>query len=161
MFLNQNNLPVIGANGYLIKKNYLESILPNNPNNFFHIDINLDILRYFNDQENCFGFCNESIIHQNRQNLYKVLKKRISYWDIHTNSLSKQRRYKVFDIAKPRDVLNLIFFTFSSITFIIPFLQSLKGYYLTKNFLWFMHLFVCFFFLLAYSIGILKKITRL
>ncbi len=161
LFLNKNNLPVIGANGYLIKKKFIEKVLPKNPNDFFHIDINLDILNYFKKEENCFGYCNDIIIHQNKQSLYKALKKRISYWNVHTNILSSKRRYKVFDKTKPYDVINLVFFIIASVTFIFPVLQSIKGYYLTKNSLWFLHPFVCFFFFLAYSIGILKKVINI
>ena len=38
---------MIGANGYLIKKKFIEKVLPKKSNDFFHIDINLDILNYF------------------------------------------------------------------------------------------------------------------
>ena len=161
LFLDEKNLPVIGANGYLIKKKFIQSVLPKNPDNFFHIDINFDILNSLKDSKNCFGFCNNKIIHQNGQNLMDTLKKRVSYWNLHTNLLSKKRRYKVFDSSKFRDVIKLIYFSISSITFIVPFIQSIKGYYLTRNFLWFIHPFVCFFFFLAYSVGIFKRITKL
>ena len=124
-------------------------------------DIDKDILDQLDSKKSCFGFCNIGIIHQNRQSLKQALKKRVSYWNIHSNDLSVNRRYQVFDKSNIKDLFKLFYFIFSSITMIIPIFQSLKGYYYSKNIIWFIHPLICICFFLAYSIGVFKKTMRL
>jgi len=151
----KNDLPVIGANGFLIKKKYLKNFLSIDPESFFHTDINFDILHYYNKKELYYAICNNSIIHQNRQNFAKVLKKRVSYWNTHSNKLSIKRRYKVFDISKMSDNIKLLYFFIASVTFIIPLLQSIKGFFNTRNIYWFFHPIACLGFVISYSIGVI------
>ena len=91
----------------------------------------------------------------------KILKKRVSYWDMHTNLLSKKRRYRVFNGKEFNDIIKLIFFIISAITIIMPTYHSIKSYVKTKNKLWFIHPIICFSFFLAYSLSILRKILKI
>jgi len=161
IFFDKKKLPVLGANGYLIKKKFIDAVLPNQADEFFHIDINFDILQHFKSDKLCFGFSNQKIIHQSNQSLMKILKKRVSYWDMHTNLLSKKRRYRVFNGKEFNDIIKLIFFIISAITIIMPTYHSIKSYVKTKNKLWFIHPIICFSFFLAYSLSILRKILKI
>lgn len=139
--------PTIGCNGFLVKRNVLEK-LKLSPDNFFHIDVNYDLIAM---GMNKYGIVKTDIIHVTSDSLFKSISKRLKYMQMHHQILKEKRRYKVFDRAKRKDVLNLIKFILFSCTIIKPVYDSIKGYRKIKDIAWFIHPLACIGFVFAYG----------
>ena len=142
-----DDLPTIGSNGFLIRKNVLDT-LNLEPEEFFHIDIHMDLIKKGFTK---YAIIKNDILHSTGEAFLKNISKRISYMRIHHEKLKVLRRYMVFDSSKQEDRLNLLKFIFFSLTFFEPFYLSCKGYTRIKDRAWFIHPLVCFGFLCAYA----------
>lgn len=152
------NLPTIGSNGFLIRKNALLQ-LRLKPEQFFHIDNNIDLI---NLGYNKYAIVKNSIIHSTGETYLKNISKRIRYMKVHFKKLGALRRYRVFDASCAKDRQNLAKFVFFSLTLLQPLLLSLRGYRKIQDRAWFMHPLVCLGFLFAYGYATLftKMIKR-
>lgn len=160
---NLDYLPVIGGNGFFIRKKIaLDYNTLQNPKLFFHTDFNLQILKKNNNL--LFGIVNNSIIHNSGHNLFRSLKKRLKYAFSYNVRYKSNRVYNIFDIKSLRDLLNLFIFIIGTITFVETTLRAFYFYYLTKRKEWFLHPIVSFFQFLSYSLFylliFLKKIKK-
>lgn len=148
-------LPVIGCNGFLIKKSILDSIDLISPEYFYHIDVHLDIIKA--NPEIKYAIVKENIYHAGNLNFMGNIKKRLKYKTIHMNQLCTFRRYKVFDIKSKRDIFNLIKLIIYIIAIFPLILRALIGIYKTKKVEWLMHPFVVIGMSMAYAINIMRK----
>ncbi|MCK5522187.1 MAG: glycosyltransferase family 2 protein [Thiomargarita sp.] len=152
---NVNQLPVIGCNGFLIRKSIISQLEYRDSNEYLHIDVNVDIINKL--KKDRYAIVKNTIIHLTGDTLWKSIKKRIRYMNVHHVGLSNLRRYKVFDSSNPKDVFNLLKAIFFAITLIEPLLLALKGYIQTKNVRWFFHPIVLFITVQSYAISVIKK----
>ena len=76
---------------------------------------------------------------------------------LHYQKRAADRRYKVFDPNRREDVVNLIKFTFFSLTFIEPLIFSVRGFLKKQDPVWFIHPFFCFAICLSYSWALVKS----
>lgn len=141
-----DNLPTVGTNGFFIRR---ELLLKSRcqPDQFFHIDVISDLVA---EGYKRFAMVRNEIYHDTAYQLKTLAVKRMKYFLKHNPSLSA-RRYFVFDVHKKKDILGVVSFTFYTLTLVQPILLSVRGYLKKKDLAWFLHPFVCWSFLIAYS----------
>lgn len=150
------NFPTIGANGFLVRRKLLIKEADTRPGNFFPIDVNVDLVR---KGFNKFAFIKDSITHiAGHGNVIYYLQRRMFfveqfYLGVDTNKRKSARRYSVFE---KRDLKKLIFFILISTTFIIPTIDSIRGFVKIRDLAWFLHPIMCFGFVVIYGYVILK-----
>jgi len=144
-----NQIPTLGANGFLIKRNILLKALKN-PNIFFHIDVNCDIIQL---GYNLYGFVKDDIIHSSGSNLLSFLKKRSNYMKKYYLKNIAVRRFKMYS---NRDKFKLIKYILFSVTLIIPFLDAARGYSKIRDKAWFLHPVMCLLILAIYGFAVIQ-----
>ena len=152
---NPDDLPTIGCNGFFLRREAVIK-LSLKPEEFFHIDVNYDLVKKGLDT---YAVVKDGIIHSTGQTFMYNLKKRLSYKDIHHTQMTGLRRYKVFDFSSFKDRINLIKFIFFSLTLIEPLVLSIRGYFRVRDRAWFLHPFVCLGFVFAYGFSSIKSIA--
>jgi len=153
---NRTNIPTIGANGFLVNRRMLLANAQVTPERFFPIDVNVDLIR---KGHNKYAFVKDSVSHiAGHGNVIYYLKRRMMFvkqYHLSKNntSLNKLRRYSVYE---KKDFWKLILFILISVTFVVPILDSLRGYLKIRDAAWFIHPILCFGFVILYSYVILE-----
>lgn len=146
---NLNNLPTVGDNGFLTRREILLKAKIS-PKNYLHIDIYVDLLKKGYKR---FGVVKSTQInHVIGNKLTDLVKRRVLY--LKRFSLSEYvsvRRYSVFDINSLEDRVNLAKYIFFTVTLIEPLIQSVRGFLRIKDIAWFMHPLACWLFLIYYT----------
>ena len=142
-------IPTIGANGFLIKRKFLDKT--NMARNCLHIDMCVELILL---GHNKFSFLKDKhVIHFIDLKLFAFLKRRLLFANIY-HSDNMKRTYAVFH---RRDFLKLIINILCNITVLIPLLRAFKGYFNKRDVAWFLHPIVCFTFTVGYSIFFAKR----
>lgn len=135
---NTQNMPTLGANGFLIKRKMLLKAKVD-PQHFFHIDVNWDLV---NQGFNQYVMVKNNIIHASGEGFWEFFRKRKKYLEnLYLKDLGR-RRYFLYQ--KSRDQRKIILYSLYSLTFILPLLQALRGYRRISDPAWFLHPLVCF-----------------
>jgi len=140
-------LPPMGDNGFFIRKKILEKV-NKDPKKFIHVDIFANLVK---EGYNSFGVIKNSIVHYAGSNILEQYRKRIAIKRNFYDDKRSKRTYLTFNPHSKRDMVNLIKFIFFSLTFILPFLRSVKGYLKVRELAWFLHPIVCFIALFMYT----------
>jgi len=141
---NSDNLPTVGANGYVIRRK-IALLISKDPEKFFHMDTVLDLI---NMGYNKIAFVKNSIWHKTGEELFNFLKKRKRYATSLYLNKQKVRRYHLVDFKK--DQFKLIFFVLLSLTIFEPLYHSIKGYIKIHDPAWFLHPVLCFLITIVY-----------
>lgn len=150
-----NKIPALGGNGAAIRRTLLLKEAKADPAHFFHIDVNVDLIR---KGYNTYGLFKDSIIHLTNNSVFSFLQRRKYYIEkYHFEDLSK-RRYSIYEPKKDR--INLIKYIIISVTFIKPFYDAIRGFIKIHDIAWFIHPFMCFTMLIVYSTPTVKEVTR-
>jgi len=148
---DKDNLPTVGANGFLIKKQMLAKA-EIDPEHFFHIDVNLDLVR---QGFNKYVVVKNDIIHRSGEGFWRYLKKRKRYMaELYLGDI-QQRRYLIFNPQK--DKLKIIAYSFYSLTFVGPIFHALRGYLKIRDPAWFLHPLICFSMFWIYFLAVIKN----
>lgn len=150
-----NAIPTLGANGFLIRRKTLIDNAQVDENYFFHIDVNVDLIkRGFNT----YAFIKDDIIHYTGYNniLHFLYRRKLFMEQFHIKTYN-QRRYSVY---MPQDRLNLIKFIIYSVTFIKPTYDAIRGFLKIHDTAWFLHPILCFSLASIYSTVIIKNHLR-
>jgi len=148
---NKDNIPTIGANGFLIKRKLLLEHADVSPGKFFPIDVNVDLIR---KGFNSYAFTKDSVAHlSGHGNMIAYLKRRMLFMKQYHLSkdnaaLQTARRYSVYE---KKDLFRLIYFIVISITLVVPTIDSIRGYRKIHDNAWFIHPIICFIFVAMYS----------
>jgi glycosyltransferase involved in cell wall biosynthesis len=152
----ENNLPTIGANGFMIRKKILLENADAVPGKYFHIDVNVDLIR---KGFNTYAFVKDSISHlSGHGSVVYYLKRRVffikQYYLSEDNiSLQSARRYSLY--AK-KDFWRLVYFIIISLTLIIPIIDSIRGFRKIHDKAWFIHPILCFGFTVLYGYVVIE-----
>lgn len=141
-------IPTIGANGFILRRKLLK-FAKADPGNFFHTDINYDLIQ---KGFNKYAFVKDDIIHLKRTKVsyfIKFLLRRRYIMETQYFERLKKRRHAVY--VAETDTFNLIKYIIYSLTFIKPTFDAIRGYLKVKDIAWFLHPIVCFSYLLVYS----------
>lgn len=141
---NQNNLPTIGANGFLIKRKLLLKAKVD-PKHFFHIDVNMDLVKKSYCQ---YAVVKNDIYHISGERFWHFFRKRKKYMEnLYLKDLS-YRRYFLYQ--KDRDRKKIIAYSFYALTLVGPIIEALRGFVKKPDPAWFLHPVVCFFIFWIY-----------
>lgn len=146
---NKDTLSTVGCNGFAIRRKVLLKAKVNPPLLFFHTDVIYDLLELGYDA--LFAFVKTDIFHKSSDSIISFFRKRILY-TMQLNCIGVQkRRWLVFDPKKIDHIINLIKFIFYTITFVKPLYDSIRGFIKKPDIAWFLHPFMCLFYLCMYA----------
>jgi len=152
----KNNIPTIGANGFLIRRKILIENANLTEGRYFPIDINVDLI---NKGFNTYAFVKDSITHiAGHGNVIQYLKRRMFfvkqyYLGEKNNNILKNRRYSLYE---KKDFWKLIYFIVISVTIVVPLIDSFRGYLKVHDKAWFLNPILCFGFVLMYGYIVLE-----
>ena len=144
-----SKIPPIGANGFLVKRKFLENA--EHKEDGAHIDMCVSLIR---NGHNTFAFVKDKhIVHYINMKILPFLKRRI----LHANTFSPDKTGREYKVFQKKDIFRLIGIVLTSITLVLPFLRAAKGYSRIKDIAWFLHPIMCFVFTVGYSWFYIRK----
>lgn len=150
-------IPTIGANGFILRRKLLKYAKAD-PGNFFHTDINYDLIQ---KGFNTYAFVKDDIIHLKRTKVsyfIKFLLRRSYIMEIQYFKNIKKRRHAVF--VPETDTFNLIKYIIYSLTFVKPIFDASRGYIKVRDKAWFLHPLICFSYLIVYSWAVIARTIK-
>lgn len=144
---NLDNLPTVGSQGYMTKKSLL--LKTDWKPYFFHLDSVYDLVSLGYTQ---FAFIKYDIEHDYSDtfvDMFKKLRRNIVLY----LKYRKLRRYK-YRVNPLKYLLIIIAMS----TFIIPLIDSFRGYFKKKDPAWFLHPIICFGVVIIYSFETFNEI---
>lgn len=152
---SSNKIPTLGANGFLIRRKVLMENALVDEDNFFHIDVNVDLIK---KSFNTYAFVKDDIIHlTGYKSIGSFLYRRKLFMEQFYIKSRDNRRYGIYE---PRDKVKLILFILYSVTFIKPFYDAMRGYIRVPDMAWFLHPFLCFMLFVIYSSVTIKTTVK-
>ena len=135
---NPREFPSIGTNGCLLRTKLVTTHADIRPEFHYPIDVLFDVVKKGHNQ---FGFVKNSIIHLTHSSgLFAFMKRRKQFVEhYHFQDVSKRR----WSVVMPGDELRVILYVFYSLSFVIPLLNSLKGFTKIRDVAWFVHPLMC------------------
>lgn len=152
-----DKIPTLGANGAILRRDLLKYAKAD-PENFFHIDINYDLIK---KGYNKYAFVKDDIVHFKKTKFLEFLKfliRRKKIMERQYFESLKKRRYAVF--VSSQDKLGLLKFILFSLTVVKPTYDALRGFIKVRDIAWFLHPFICLSFLTIYSLAVLSRLRR-
>jgi glycosyltransferase involved in cell wall biosynthesis len=146
---DQENVPTLGCNGFLIRKTILLKAKCEPPN-FGHIDVNHDLIKL---GYNTYGIVKDDIIHLTGNTFFNFLRKRMRYMIQYYLNDRFVRRYQLYSSTKDKQKLAL--FIFNSLTLLKTTSDSIKGYKKIPDIAWFLHPIMCWCILFVYGFPII------
>lgn len=153
---DKNNFPPLGDNGQMVLRSVMEKV-NKDPKKYLHLDT---FAKMFDLGYDTCGVVKSSIIHVITPDITKFVIRRIQLKEKFFDNRKDKRRFLIYDKNSNKDKINLLKFIFFSATFVFPLLQSTKGYLRIRDRAWFLHPFICFLMLAAYSYSEIKWIIR-
>ncbi len=145
-------VPTLGANGFLIRRKILLDNAQADPENFFHTDVHVDLIR---KGFRTYAFIKDDIIHLTGYNsILGFLKRRKLFMEQYQIKSHSKRRHSVY---LSQDRFNLIKFVIITITLVMPTFDAFRGYIKIRDRAWFLHPFLCYMFLILYGYIIIKS----
>jgi len=154
---DKRNLPTVGCNGVVYRKDLLLKFAKSKPKEFLHIDVFIDLVEKGYNQ---FAIVKNSVIHDTAVTLPALLKKRIRFLDDYYLQNNKKRRYLIYNSKSLISNIKLLLFIIYTITFVKPFIDSLRGYLKIRDKAWFVHPFACWIYLYIYGRTTLTSFFR-
>lgn len=145
--------PTLGSNGFCARRKML-LMAKSDPHHYFHIDVPLDLAR---KGYTVYAVVKETIIHDTATDMKTFLRKRKNYMSLHYQKRAKDRRYKVFDPSRKKEIFKLVLFIFFAGTFLQPLYVAIKGYFKIRDKAWFIHPIFCFMIMFTYSYSIASR----
>lgn len=147
--MHPERIPTLGANGFLIKKKFLQPYIED-PKKYFHIDINVDIIKTGNEK---YAFIKDDIGHVTLNSFREFLKRKQQFMNDYFIKQHAHRRYSVY---LPTDRFKLFLFIFYSLTIIKPLFDATRGWVRVKDIAWFLHPFMCLSMVIVYGTTMVK-----
>lgn len=146
-----DKIPTLGANGFLIRRKTLVNNAMVDENHFFHIDVNVDLIR---KGFNKYAFIKDDIVHlTGYKNMSSFLYRRKLFMEQFHIKNHLSRRYSVY---MSKDKLKLLVFILYALTFLKPVYDSVRGYIKIHDLAWFLHPILSFTLFSIYFYVILK-----
>lgn len=147
-----DKIPALGGNGAAVRRKILLEHALADPDNFFHIDIHVDLI---NKGFRTYGIFKDSIIHLTNNKVIPFLKRRKYFVEKYHFQDTGKRRYSIYEPKK--DTMKLMKYILISLTLIIPIYDALRGFRKIHDVAWFIHPFMCIAMLFVYGVPTLKK----
>lgn len=143
---DSKTLPTIGSQGFLIKKEYVR-LIRWQPF-FYHIDSNLELVKQGYDN---YIIMKDTIVH-NHSTSYKDFIGKIKRNSVQLGRDDQYRTYS-YDLT----LAKMIRLGLTLGTFVIPFIDSVRGFIRIPSLAWFLHPIICFQVALIYTGNVLKN----
>lgn len=153
----RDSLPTVGCNGVVYRRDVLLKHAQSDPSRFLHIDVFVDLLE---KGYNKYAVVKNDVIHDTAISLSTLMKKRVAFllaYYLQPKKSALQRRYFIYNPNKLQDIFRLFLFVFYTITFVKPFLDSVRGYIAIRDRAWFLHPIVCWVYLTAYGLATIRR----
>jgi glycosyltransferase involved in cell wall biosynthesis len=148
---NKDNLPTVGANGFLIKRSDLLKAKVGEKD-YFHIDVILDLVK---KKPRRFVVLKTDIIHKTGEDLVSFMKKRSRYMKELYLRDNERRRYFIY---KPgRDEFKILLFGIYALSVVGPLATAVWGYTKKRDLAWFVHPVMCFCMFWVYGCQLIKS----
>ncbi len=143
---SEKNMPTIGANGFLVRRQILKKYADIVPGRYFDMDVNIDLIRRGFDT---FAFVDDGIIHKTGYgSIWYYLKRRALFMNqYHVGRSSEHRR---FHMVSKHNAWRLVFATLAIVTLVLPFIDSIRGWRKVRDNAWFLHPFLALGFVCIY-----------
>ena len=147
---DKNEIPTLGANGFLIKRRLLNQARVDEKH-FFHIDVNCDLIKKGHRK---YAVVKNDIIHDSGEGFVEFFLKRKRYMeDLYLRDLSR-RRYLLYD--KKKDQKKILAYVFYSLTLVLPTIFAVRGYLKRRDPAWFLHPIVCWLIMMIYALSVIN-----
>lgn len=152
--LDPERLPALGGNGSVLRRSLIKKAKAN-PDDFFHIDIHVDLARkgYLK-----YAFVKETVKHLTNNNLIPFLARRRYFIVKYHFEDHSRRRYSVYEPQK--DKWLLVGYIIYSATFVGPLYHAVLGFLKRPDPAWFIHPVMCFSMLIVYGIPTVREELR-
>lgn len=148
----KNAIPTLGSNGFLVRKSVLFAHANVSPDEFFHIDVNVDLIR---KGYNRYAFIKDSLHHKtDERGIVDYLRRRKLFMEKYHFISSSNRRYSVYETS---DFFPTVRFVILSLTGIVPFADALRGFIKIHDIAWFLNPFMCFSLVILYGFVIIHR----
>lgn len=155
------NIPTIGANGFMVRREILVKHAKSKPGEYFPIDVNVDLVR---KGFRTYAITKNAISHLSGHGsiLYYVQRRMLFikqyYLSEDTIYLQSARRFSVYE---SKDFWKLVYFVLISVTIIVPLFDSIRGYAKVRDVAWFIHPLICFTFVVIYGYVIVEHQAKI
>lgn len=140
-----DNMPTYGSHGYMVKR---KSLLKTDWEPYlFHLDSTVDLIKKGFDT---FGFIKYGIIHNNANNFTHMVRKLKRNVDLFLK-YGNRRRYK-YNMSPFRLFLAILIM----VTFVVPMVDSFRGFLKKQDVAWFLHPVLCFLIVFVYIYAVLS-----
>lgn len=157
----KESLPTVGCNGVVYRRDVLLKHAHSDPLNFLHIDVFVDLLEKGYDK---YAIVKNDVIHDTATDLNMLMRKRKAFLFMYYLNLQKnllKRRYLIYNPRRLKDNFKLLLFIIYTVSFVKPFIDSLRGYVGIRDRAWFLHPIVCWMYLISYSSVTIRKFLNL
>lgn len=145
-----DNLPTVGANGFLIRRKLLLKAQVDQKH-YFHIDVNWDLV---NQGFTKYVVVKNAIFHDSGEEFWRYLRKRKRYMErLYLRDLT-MRRYLVYD--KNKDQKRLMLYCLYALTLAGPLFHAFKGWLKVHDWAWFYHPVICFCIFWIYAVSVIN-----
>ena len=145
---DKNNLPTVGANGFLIRrKDLLKAKV--GEKDYFHIDVIYDLVK---EKPRRFVVLKTDIVHKTGAGFFRFLKKRSRYMRELYLRDGKRRRYFICDLQK--DWWKILLFSLYTLSVVGPMVTALWGFVKKRDLAWFLHPVMCLGVLVVYGVAV-------
>ena len=149
---SNKHIPTLGSNGFLIRKKILFTHANTKPDDFFHIDINVDLIRKGFSK---YALIKDSLHHKtDERGVVDYLRRRKLFMEKYHFSTMSHRRYSLFEKG---DLPNTILFVFTGLTFVKPLIDSIRGYMTIPDLAWFLNPIMSFSIVILYGFAIIQR----
>jgi glycosyltransferase involved in cell wall biosynthesis len=143
---SKDTLPVLGDNGCMMKRSIFNKT-DMSQQEFVHLDLFSEFLGKGFDTCAAVYTC---IFHDPGKNLRSLVKRRLHYSTIYTKEHISKRKYQIYNPTSWKDRINVIKFCIFTVTLIEPIVESIVGFIKKREPAWFLHIVVCWIFLINY-----------
>ena len=134
------NMPTIGANGYLVRRNILMRNAHVAPGVYFDMDVNIDLIR---NGHSLFAFVDDGIIHNTGYgSVWYYLQRRMLFMQqYHLSSRLKGNPVSVrrFHMVSKNNCWRFIAAVLLCVTVAVPLYDSIRGWLRIRDRAWFLH----------------------
>jgi len=149
------NIPTIGANGFLVRRDVLLKYAKTSPGLYFDMDVNVDLIV---NGYNTYAFVKDSILHlTGYAHILNFLKRRMLFLSQYRFGYDgeKIRAVRRYGKLSKRDVGRLLWAIIACATVIVPLYDSMRGWRKVRDWAWVLHpvLSVCFVAMYTYAVA--------
>lgn len=149
---DKNGIPTLGSNGFMIRRNVLFAHAKTRPDEFFHIDVNVDLIR---NGYNRYAFIKDSLHHKtDERGIWDYLRRRKLFMEKYHFTSGSKRRYSLYEKG---DFFPTLRFVVLSLTVVVPCIDAFRGFIRIRDIAWFLNPLMCFSLVILYGFVIIHR----